>query len=515
MVFSFFKKDSKDSKSPAQRGESRGPAKAARPEIKGRPLSGPVNRSLNRTTGREPASGGFAVTETALPDRETARSMAMATAAKIDAIESEMARDFLRPRKSPSDPITSEPPREEIALEAAPPPPEPEPVPVVPVAARGASGANTPRASAQAQDEEAFDPGTDVLIGSIDAIEVNGSNSSVLDETAILFANRQDQAAESGLRAALVAESLGAVTERGWLMLMELMQQRGDRAAYEQIATQFALRFGVPGPTWISYSDPEVRAAPRSDLPTVELPATIDAGIVKPLEEFKALASTHPALGLDVSATREVDLVGAELLLRVFNAFKRASHELTLRGAEQLLVALRSAVEPGRRDPTDAAWMLLLEVQRLLNRQADFEETGIQYCITYEVSPPSWEPPLSNIRVDGGPAASSATGSGGAERAAAPSQASDPLIWKGEIMGDGELALNNLTIASRTSRQLVVECRQLRRMAFSAGTALLGHLFKLQQAGVSVEFRNVNCLVAALWQLLGVTAIGEVHVRRA
>jgi hypothetical protein len=218
----------------------------------------------------------------------------------------------------------------------------------------------------------------------------------------------------------------------------------------------------VPRPAWISYSDPEVRPAPRSGLPVVELPATIDANIVKPLEEFKTLASTHPALGLDVSATREIDLVGAELLLRVFNAFKRASHELTLRGAEQLLVALRSSVEPGRRDPTDAAWMLLLEVQRLLNRQADFEETGIQYCITYEVSPPSWEPPLSNIRVEGG---------GAESRPRRPPL--DPLNWKGEIMGDGEQFLGHLA-AARTSRQVVVECRQLRRMAFSAGHGAAG-----------------------------------------
>ena len=506
MVFSFFKKDSKDGKSGADRGGSHGGAKSARTEGKARTLSGPVNRSGNRTTGQETSGGGFAVTENAMPDREIQRSLAMATAAKIDAIESEMARDFLRPRKPNAEAGAQDPAREVISVDAAPaPPPEPEaPIPAVQATPPASNTPAAQRAAAAAEEEDGFDPGTDVLIGSIDAIEVNGGNSSVLDETAILFANRQDQAAENGLRAALIAESLGTMTERGWLMLLELMQQRDDRASYEQLSTQFALRFGVPAPAWISYADPEVRPPPRSGLPMVELPATIDANIVKPLEEFKTLASTHPALGLDVSATREIDLVGAELLLRVFNAFKRASHELTLRGAEQLLVALRSSVEPGRRDPTDAAWMLLLEVQRLLNRQADFEETGIQYCITYEVSPPSWEPPLSNIRVDGG----------GVERAAAPASA-DPLNWKGEIMGDGEQYIGRLLAAARTSRQVVIECRQLRRMAFSAATALLGQLFKLKQSGISVEFRNVNCLISALWQLLGVSAVTEVRVRRA
>ena len=508
MVFSFFKKDQKDPKSgPVRPGPGvAGPRTAPRPgrlEQKpvSRPIAGTINRSLNRPSNAEPLSGGggFAVTENALPDREIARNLAMATAAKIDAIESEMARDFLRPRKTAAE-LTAELPGDAEMVEAAEAPPEvEEPPPVIPAA----PSASARRAEAAQAEEDAFDPGSEILGGSIDAIEVNGGSSSALDETAILFANQQDHAAESGLRNALIAESLGPVTERGWLMLLELLQQRNDRPAYDQLSAQFALRFNSPAPAWINYSDAERVAVPAANTPVVALPASIDAGIVKPLEEFKNLAMSHPALTLDLSATRHVDLVGAELLLRVFNAFKRASHELTVRGAEQLLVALRATVEAGRRDASDAAWMLLLEVQRLLDRQADFEETGIQYCITYEVSPPSWEPPMSNIRV-----------AGGAVEAAA-GRASDPLNWRGEILGDGEQYLNRLVAATRDTKHISVECRQLRRIAFTASTSLLGQLIRLQQSGVAIEFRNVNILIAALWQLLGVSAVCEVRVRRA
>lgn len=504
MVFSFFKKDQKDPPKgvPGRPGAGNPGARPGRPEQKpvSRPIAGTINRSLNRPSNAEPLSGGggFAVTENALPDREIARNLAMATAAKIDAIESEMARDFLRPRKTPGE-IAAEIPRDAEPVEAAPPPPEPEDPPPVLTASAPATGRRTETAQSE---EDAFDPGSEILAGSIDAIEVNGGSSSALDETAILFANRQDHAAESGLRNALIAESLGAVTERGWLMLLELLQQRNDRAAYDQLSAQFGLRFNTPAPAWINYSDTERPAAPATNMPVVALPESIDAGIVKPLEEFKNLAMTNPALTLDVSATRHVDLIGAELLLRVFNAFKRASHELTVRGAEQLLVALRSSVEAGRRDASDAAWMLLLEVQRLLDRQADFEETGIQYCITYEVSPPSWEPPMPNIRVAGG---NESTGG----------RTPDPLDWRGEILGDGEQYLNRLVTATRDTKRISVECRQLRRVAFTASTSLLGQLIRLQQSGVAVEFRNVNVLIGALWQLLGVTAVCEVRIRRA
>jgi len=501
VVFSFFKKDQKDPKSGSGRsGAATGPAtRMGRPDQKpvGRPLTGTVNRSLNRPSNASPSSGGggFAVTENAIPDREIARNLAMATAAKIDAIESEMARDFLRPRKTAAE-VAAELPSDAIPVEAAPPPPEPEdlPPPAPPPSL-------TRRTESAQSEEDAFDPGSEILAGSIDAIEVNGGSSSALDETAILFANRQDHAAESGLRTALIAESLGVATDRGWLMLLELLQQRNDRAAFEQLSAQFGLRFNSPAPAWINYVEADRPAGPAPNTPVVALPESIDAGIVKPLEEFKNLAMTHAALTLDVSATRSVDLVGAELLLRVFNAFKRASHELTVLGAEQLMVGLRSSVEAGRRDASDAAWMLLLEVQRLLDRQADFEETGIQYCITYEVSPPSWEPPMPNIRV------------GGVSEVAV-GRAPDPLDWRGEILGDGEQYMARLAAASRDTSRISVECRLLRRVAFSASTTLLGQLVKLQQAGVAVEFRNVNILIAALWQLLGVTSVCDVRIRR-
>ncbi len=200
--------------------------------------------------------------------------------------------------------------------------------------------------------------------------------------------------------------------------------------------------------------------------------------------------------------------MGAELLLRVINAFKRSSHELTVVGVESLLNPLRAAVEPGRRDSSDAAWMLLLEVLRLLGKQHDFEETGIQYCITFEVSPPSWEPPPPNLKARAG------SGVGAVAAPAAAAAVVDPLDWRGLIQAEGEPQFGRLALEARTNKTPVVECRLLRRMAFSTATALLTLLMKLQTAGVRVEFRNVNPLVAALFHLLGITAVAGVQVRR-
>jgi anti-anti-sigma regulatory factor len=506
VVFSFFKKDPKEAKKPAGRttqAPSQSSRQGARPEgadnrSLARPLPGPVNRSLNNTS--TPGKPAFATTENAIPDRELARSLAMATAAKIDAIESEMSQDFLRPLGTPVRPniaansVLSDP----VSVQL--PAPVPDPLPELEFPAP--SPDVQPRSFSQAPEpDEPFDPGELATTHGLVAVELGSSDStSALDEAAILFANGQDQAAETVLRNSIEADALGAATERGWLMMFEFLQQRGDKAGFERLTMQYALRFEHSAPGWIDYEPQGPAPEVKGDTPVTRLPEKIGANIVKPLEQLKALAMTNAKLTLDLSEARSIDPVGAELLLRVLKAFARASHELLILGAEQLINPLRAVIEPGRRDSSDACWMLLLDLQRLLGRQEDFEETGIQYCITYEVSPPSWEAAPVNIKTR--------------QVVEASPNAPDPLDWRGEITGDGEPMFGRMLTAARVQPRLAVECRYLRRMGFSAASQLLGHIIKLQQLGTTVEFRNVNALVGGLLQLLGISAMAEVQLRR-
>jgi ABC-type transporter Mla MlaB component len=479
VVFSFFKKDPKDADASAKSG----PARTAKPGA--RPLNAPVSRNAAATQPK-PAN-----TENSLPDKDLARTLAMETAAKIDAIESEMARDFMRP--SGGGPVFSNSAANSTLGRVSQQPVEqqiPPPAPA-PAAAKSADG----------------DLSVEEWQGNAHAIELHGEGSgSAIEEAAILFANGLIEPAEAGLRAAIHADALGDAAQRAWLMLFELFQQRGDKAAFDNLTIEYVLRFESSPPAWIDYKDEPAAAAPgkaAGGAPLVRLPDAVDANVVKVLEQLKNYSAQHQALTLDTSGVREIDLVGAELLLRVINAFKRASHELMVLGADQLIVPLRAAVEPGRRDQSDAAWMLLLEVFRLLQRQHDFEETGIQYCITYEVSPPSWEPPPPSLKT----------------RAATPADRPAPveddgLTWRGTVRGNGEPQFGMLLTAAKTERRVAIDCTYLKRIEFSTATALLSLLTKLRQGGIVVEFRNVNHLIAALYTLLGVDMVADVQLRR-
>jgi anti-anti-sigma regulatory factor len=493
VVFSFFKKD------PKERGEdtARGRRAASRPV--GRPLPGPVNRSPSPTAQRA------APPTSSAPDKELARTLAMETAAKIDAIESEMARDFLRPSGR-----SSEFPNSAANSTLARPSQQPAPSPAAsagPAATPSPAANSTPVATPPL---EPLDPGTDDWHGNANAIELHGEGTgSAIEETAILFANGLLEPAEAGLRAAIQADALGDSAQRGWLMLFELLQQRADKAAFDSLTIEYVLRFESSPPAWIEYKEEGAVATPQGaappvGAPVIVLPDAVDASVVKHLEQLKQHSLAHQSITLDASNVRTTDMVGAELLLRVLNAFKRASHELIIMGADQLLTPLRAAVEAGRRDPSDAVWMLLLEVYRLLNRQHDFEETGIQYCITYEVSPPSWEPAPPNLK----------TRAAKPKAEAAPEPPAEGLQWRGTLRSEGEPHFGRLIAASKVEKQIIVDCTYLKRVEFATATAMLSMLTKVRQCGANVEFRNVNYLIAALFSLLGIDAVAQVQLRR-
>lgn len=512
MVFSFFKKDPKDAKKGAGgRGGATGVPRtgggtdvATRPMPKpiGRPLPGPTNRSLDRSSL---PSTGIPTTESAVPERERQRDHARKTAEKIDAIEAEMARDMLHGLNRNS------------GGAATSPAPKPSPAPAsAPTTVVRSGNTLPPMGRATTIVAASIDVNSEILAGDIDAIEINTSGgSSVIDETAILFSNGQLDAAEAVLRTGLRRDDLGSSARTAWLMLFELVNQRGDRATFEQLAMDYALRFENSPPAWMEYAEtahsrPAASAAPQasahSGAPSVRLPPQIDAGIVGQLEKLRALTAAHAAVQLDVSDARSIDIAGASLLLRVLGAFKRSHRELTLVGAAGFADVLSRSIESGRREPSDAIWMLLLEVLRMLDRQEDFEETAIQYCITFEVSPPSWEPPVANLKV----AAASSAPAGAAE---AP-PAGVPLELRGVVEGDGEPHFGRLVTAAKGQQQVAIDCLHLRRLAFSAGSALLGTLQRIRKGGATVELRNANALVAALLHLLGVSAAASVHTRQ-
>jgi hypothetical protein len=60
-------------------------------------------------------------------------------------------------------------------------------------------------------------------------------------------------------------------------------------------------------------------------------------------------------------------------------------------GDAQLQKVLQNATPSGSRDTAQNWWLLRMEALRVTNRPDDFELAALDFCVTYEVSPPAWD----------------------------------------------------------------------------------------------------------------------------
>jgi ABC-type transporter Mla MlaB component len=228
---------------------------------------------------------------------------------------------------------------------------------------------------------------------------------------------------------------------------------------------------------------------------------------VPQLERIKQFAAKHTALRLDFTQTKSADVVGCELLMRVLTAFGKAQHQMHMTGTDKLLAAVAQLVEKGRKDPSQAAWLLMLELLRIGNRQEEFENLAIDFCVTYELSPPSWEPAPKNIRA-ADPEPVSAEG-------ILNNLLPDEVVVSGEIKGLGEQLIAQIDAGLATRNAVTVNCKNLERIEFGAAGNLLANLSRWTGQGKTIEFKYLNHLIAGLFVTLGIHQMAGVERRKS
>ena len=352
---------------------------------------------------------------------------------------------------------------------------------------------------------------TDLMLGDAHlahSMVLADAGNPVLEEAAILYANGQDLPAVSVLAAAVVDDR---APDTG-LMLLELYQSLGKRTEFENLAIDYAVRFETSAPAWSdAQARPAARTAPAARAAIV-FKGALDVRIVPQLEQLKKLAQRNAILHLEFDQVTSVDAQGADLILRVFAAFQKSRHEVAISGAVQLAERLRDAIEVGRRDASNAVWMLLLEIYRILGRQAAFEETSIDYCVTFEVSPPSWEPASSKYIVedqDGVPVEEVVPELGG-NTVFGP----DHVKLSGDLVGKSENELARLSAFANPRSHVVVDCARLARVDFTAAGLLLNWAVGMRGQRKEIEFINVGHLVAALFVVMGLHEVVPIERRK-
>jgi ABC-type transporter Mla MlaB component len=223
---------------------------------------------------------------------------------------------------------------------------------------------------------------------------------------------------------------------------------------------------------------------------------------------------------LDWTALRSIDAEAAARLTDLFRGWALQPLEMRWIGGDTLFHVLKEAAPAGVRDVDPALWRLRLESLRLANRPEQFDEAAIDYCVTYEVSPPSWEKSACKVRISvpaSSPVPATVLSTGDATSSFAEATGDDSAAahceLSGQLAGDITTLLHQVNGNLGAAQAVSVLCARLIRVDFIAAGDLLNWVLTRKAEGRHVTFIDANRLVALFFGAMGINEHARVQVR--
>ena len=351
-----------------------------------------------------------------------------------------------------------------------------------------------------------------------------------LDEAVIAFANADFEQCEESLVALTSAGGPRAQHADTWLVLFDLYRAIGQQHKFESLALDYAQQFGWSAPQW--YSLPRLVAESAGDkLPRNSrldgqigwvCPERLDADAVAQLTSM-SLQMPLPWV-FDWGVLRHIDAETCARLSELFRHWIPQDLDMRWIGGERLFQVLVEAAPTGMRDVDPAFWQLRLDALRMANRADQFDEAAIDYCVTYEVSPPSWEPATCQVRI---------SGTGSTTASPPMSMVSDvstsflesrftddsalvqvgTVELSGQLVGDIGPTLRKLDAELGVASIINVSCSRLIRVDFIAAGDLLNWVLARRGENRAVQFIEAHRMVALFFGAMGIDEHAKVKVR--
>jgi hypothetical protein len=392
-----------------------------------------------------------------------------------------------------------------------------------------AAGAPAPRTAPTSQ--------STVDLGGGERVEVSEVvHDEALDEAVIAFAGGDFAGCEKALQALVGPRGERRDHDETWLVLFDLYRAIGQHTKFETVTMEYVERFHRSAPQWFSLpkqlaestKKPESGHSIAGGIGWV-CPPSLDADAVARLD---ALSMQLPSPWvMDWTALQSVDVEGASKLQKLFLGWSSQPLSLSWIAGEKLFSVLHDLAPTGVRDADPVYWMLRLEALRLAHRPDQFDEVAIDYCVTFEVSPPSWENARCKAQLSGsthntqtlslsvvGEATTSFmdTSMLAEDVAAPPSQVQITSVeLAGQLSGDLAELLGRLTRQVGDSRVIRISCALLMRVDFVAAGDLLNWVAQRHAEGREIVFHETHRLVALMFGAMGINETARVQLRHA
>jgi hypothetical protein len=352
-----------------------------------------------------------------------------------------------------------------------------------------------------------------------------------LDEAAIAFANADYDSCERALAALIQPGGPHQSSHETWLVLFDHYRATGAQAKFEALVLNYAQSFGLSAPQWFSMpklvaDDIKNVRAPMGKAGGIGWTATDELAAADVAQLEKRCQNLPMPWVLDWTPLIRIDPEACNPLRQLFRRWAGQQVDMRWMGGDQFLQLLKDSCPVAQREIDPALWMLRLEALRLVNRPDQFDETAIDYCVTYEVSPPSWERAKCRVRISGRGLTTSAPQSTVPTETPsttfmesvitdnAPLISNVQLELSGQLSGDISETLSQMTATLGAAGIVTVTCAKLIRLDFMAAGDLLNWVLSRKSENRTVIFIDAHRLVALFLGAMGVNEHARVKVRQ-
>jgi ABC-type transporter Mla MlaB component len=321
-------------------------------------------------------------------------------------------------------------------------------------------------------------------MGDIEVQETDSGLPPDLEEAAVLYANGKVGEAAAQLNRYLLDHPDNKDPEP-WYMLFDLYEASDQVEHFEDAAVDFAVRFEVSPPTWSPRA--QLHSEQKVTQPLFSFGKEFGHAEQARLARFTADALEVPGVRLDFTNTPLPNEEYTRAILETLVQLQNGQRYIKPIGAQSLITKLKAArAEDGLSEP---GWLLLLSLLQLLGLEKEFDDTAIDYAVRFEMSPPTYTPPV--------PAkASTANRSGTIQNGFTFSFL--------DVIGPGsEEQFVALAHFAEELPRVEIDLSQVTRIDFACVGLLLDTLINLTAGGRKILIKEGNELVNTLLQVIG------------
>jgi anti-anti-sigma regulatory factor len=288
-------------------------------------------------------------------------------------------------------------------------------------------------------------------------------------------------------------------------MRFDLYQDLGRKNEFEERALDFVMKFERSSPAWSDAIAAAAQAGARTTASAqIALSGSLSAASKGAFEQLRKGSERQSKLRIDFSRLEGVDAEGCELLRATLKMLQRASKEVYISGETHMLALLKAGAVAGDSSIDQAIWLLLLDLYQNLDMHEQFEESAVDYAVTYEVSPPSWE---ARTRLQLAPAPR-------IEAAGRFEKSDDSFRLEGELAGTQDALFDEVEAYAAKANLPTFDFAAARRIDVANAGRLAGVAEKVVEAGKPIVMRSVGEMTIALFTVVGLHKLARIIPRK-